>query len=134
MAKENWRRIGVIVSFVDLLVIVVGGAWAGGGRVTGVEKDIKRTDEKVEENRKSNKDTQALVFALTEKQAEDYKELSRKDSEAELRDARSASQYALILTHMQRQTEHDKAADGISSQMLIDVSKMQVKLESLTKD
>ncbi len=134
MAKEQWKKIGIIGSLVGLVIVIVGIAWAGGGRVTGVEKDIEHVQKDATEDRVAIKDVATLVTALKEKQASDYKELKQDANDAKLRDERQSTQYTAILSHMQQQTEHVKKADDSISDMKTDIGKIQVKIDTLTKD
>ncbi len=145
MAKEQWKMIGVIVSLTSLLIIVVGIAWTGGGRVTGVEKDIDQVEKDGVEDRKSIEDVTTLVTALKDKQAadykalnkkaaDDYKELKQDANDAKLRDERQSTQYTAILGHMERQTSHNEKAEESISDMKTDIGKIQVQVDTLTKD
>ncbi len=119
---------------VSLAIVIVGIAWAGGGRVTSVEKDIEHVQTNAAEDRESIKDVATLVTALKEKQASDYKELKQDANDAKLRDERQSTQYTAILSHMQQQTDHVKKADESISDMKGDIGKIQVKIDTLTKD
>ncbi len=134
MAKEQWKKIGAIGGLVTLSILIVGMAWSGGGRVTGVEKDIEHVQDNATEDRNSIKDVCTLVSALKDKQASDYKELKQDANDAKLRDERQSTQYTAILSHMQQQTEHVKKADESISDMKGDIGKIQVKIDTLTKD
>jgi len=134
MAKEQWKAIGVIATLTSLMIIIVGIAWSGGGRVTGVEKDIDSVKENAVEDRKSIGDVSAVVSAIKDKQASDYKELKQDANDAKLRDERQSTQYTAILNHMQQQTSHNEKAEESISEMKTDIGKMQVKMETLTKD
>ena len=134
MAKEQWKRVGVVGGMVSLAIVIVGIAWAGGGRVTSVEKDIEHVQTNAAEDRESIKDVATLVTALKEKQASDYKELKQDANDAKLRDERQSTQYTAILSHMQQQTDHVKKADESISDMKGDIGKIQVKIDTLTKD
>lgn len=134
MAKEQWKKVGVIGSLIGLAVVIVGIAWAGGGRVTGVERDIEHVQNNATEDRDSIKDVAILVSALKEKQASDYKELKQDANDAKLRDERQSTQYTAILLHMKQQTEHVRKADESISDMKSDIGKIQVKVDTLIKD
>lgn len=134
MAKEQWKKIGVVGGTVGLAIVIVGIAWAGGGRVTGVEKDIESVKGNAVEDRQSIRDVSVLVTALKDKQASDYKELKQDANDAKLRDERQSTQYTAILSHMQQQTEHVKKADESIGRIQTDVGKMQVQIETLTRD
>ena len=130
----KWKKIGAIGSIIGLLIVVAGIVWAGGGRVTGVEKDIQNVKENAAEDRKEIEDVATLVQALKEKQASDYKELKQDANDAKLRDARQSTQYTAILNHMERQTNHNEKAEESISDMKTDIGKMQVQMDTLTKD
>ena len=134
MAKEQWKKIGTIGGVISLVIVIVGMAWAGGGRVTGVEKDIDSVKANAIEDRDSIKNVSILVSALKEKQAADYKELKQDANDAKIRDERQSTQYTAILSHMEQQTEHVKKADESISDMKGDIGKIQVKIDTLTKD
>lgn len=160
MAKEQWKKIGVWVAAVAFLVTVLGSlvgfAFVGGSELTGAKKDI------VNDRTTASRDTQAVAMvaardtqAVAENQAEDrkaivqvakvvadlkdqhnadFKELKQDSNDAKLRDERQATQYTAILSHMQQQTNHVKKADESISDMKTDIGKIQVKIDTLTKD
>jgi hypothetical protein len=119
MAKEQWRKIGVMVGMVTLAILIVGMAWAGGGRVTGVEKDIESVRGNAEEDRK------AIAAVLKRTTA-----LEVEASEARLRDERIASQFTEISAYMR--TESKKTDEIIKEQKAGSTARQEIKIE-LTK-
>jgi hypothetical protein len=131
MAKEQWKKVGALAAIVSILLVVAGIVWAGGGRVTGVEKDISHVKENAIEDREAIKNVSILVTALKDKQDKDYRELKDDAHRAEVRDERQATQYTAILSHMERQTAHVKKTDESIQKIQEDVTTTKVKVNTL---
>ena len=134
MAKEQWKKAGVIGSLIALGLMVVGLAWAGGGRLVSVEKDIENHASNQAEDRSTIKEIVAIVTKLKEMNDKEHKALRKDSSEAELRDARMATQYTSILSHMTQQTKHTEASDSSIKRIEVDLGKIQTKVDTLIKD
>lgn len=131
MAREQWKAVGVIGSLIGLLLAIVGIAYASGGKVIAVEKDIESVALNACEDRKSVEKLTGIVDKLEDKQAEDYKELKESDHAAAMRDKEQAMQYSQILGHMAQQTAQNQVSNDRGRKMENDITEMKVQMKTL---
>lgn len=146
MADKQWRKIGVYVGGTSLLITVLGSvigmAWGGSSKLTAFEKDIKANSKDAKagikivtdnqtEDRVAYKELAVIVSDMKQDHANDYKELKQDVNDAKLRDARTATQYTQILSHMQQSTAHDERESKAREQIQIKLTEVQVKVETL---
>lgn len=156
MAKEQWKKIGIISGLVTLGLSILILAAAGGGKAMAMEKDIesnaKLANKSIENvSLQSTRDIQAvssnqvedrasileignLVKSLQDKQNEDYKELKQENNDDKVRAEKIASQFGLILTHMSQQTELGKRQDRSIGDINVSIGKIETKVETLITD
>jgi uncharacterized protein (DUF3084 family) len=93
MANGTGKWLGIIIAIVGLLIgsvgSVVGIAWAGGGRLTSVEKDVEYHGRYIEADKEYSLRVDNELKALRVEQ-----------SEAKMRDSRMEGQYKAIETYM----------------------------------
>lgn len=106
MAREQWKKIGVIATLVSLSIVVVGIAWGGGVKITSVEKDVESVRGNASEDRQA---IQAIALRTTALESE--------STEAKLRDARQATQYAKILAGLENEATKTTAMFTILKDM-----------------
>ena len=106
MAKEQWKKIGVGISIIGLIITVLGSvvllAYTGGTNIAVVKGDITSV--------KANSLEDRAKLALHTTQIEELKE---EVNEAKLRDERIAGQYGKIESYMSNESQktEDIAAD-----------------------
>jgi hypothetical protein len=149
MAKEQWKKLGIYIGgtslVLGLLGSMVGIVWAGSGKFTAYDKDIKSNATKASveinavaenqaEDRLAMKGIADVLAKLQEKQSEDYRELKDADNAGEVRAEKISSQFTLILGHMTQQTEATKRTDSAIGGIQVDIGKLQTQYKTLTKD
>ncbi len=101
MAKEQWKKVGVVVGiislFITLVVTVTTVAYTSGGGVAEVKGDI----ESVKEN--AVEDGAAMVKLEVR-----TTNLEKESTESKLRDARIAGQYTNIESYMRNESDRTK--------------------------
>ena len=106
MAIDQLKKIGIIASLVSLSIVVVGIAWGGGVKITSVEKDVDGVRSNAIEDRQA---IQAIAKRTTALESE--------STEAKLRDARQATQYAKILAGLENEATKTSAMFTIIKEM-----------------
>ncbi len=105
MAKEQWKKVGVIVGVISLLITLVVTittvAYTSGGGVAEVKGDI----ESVKENAVEDRVAMVKLEGRTTK-------LEKEANESKLRDARTAAQYTNIEAYMKNESERTKEIAG----------------------
>ena len=101
MAKEQWKKVGVIIGiislFITLVVTVTTVAYTSGGGVAEVKGDIKGVKENAIEDR-------AAMVKLEVRTTK----LEVEANESKLRDARTAAQYTNIESYMKNESDRTK--------------------------
>ena len=160
MAKEQWKKIGVIIAGISLVIVVIGSvlgmAWKGSGELTRFNltleanakasvDGISAVAENQAEDRSSVKELAGIVSLLKKETRDDYmkfkeehskdvKELRQDISDSKIRDERMATQYTAILGHMTQQTASDKRQESSIGNIQVDIGKLQTQYDTLTKD
>jgi len=101
MAKEQWKKVGVIAAVIGLLITLVVTvttvAYTSGGGVAEVKGDIKN----VKENAVEDREAMVKLEGRTTK-------LEVEANESKLRDARTAVQYTNIESYMRNESDRTK--------------------------
>lgn len=126
MANGTGKWLGIIIAIVGLLIgsvgSVVGIAWAGGGRLTSVEKDVEFHGEYI----KADKEQSLRVAA-------ELKALRLEQTEARMRDSRMAGEYQAIGVYMSTSSTQTEKLVKAFEKYLEAQHALEIKLEGVKK-